>query len=78
MKDLTNRTSRIRNKIYKITKEKKKGSLTQETNISSNKPTYSVKRLDPSKRIWRILKKRNARLIRKSYLFLKFGIEKIY
>nr|BEV76968.1 Ycf1 protein [Micromelum minutum] len=78
MKNLTNRTSRIRNQIYKITKEKKKGSLTQETNISSNKTTYSVKILDPSKRIWRILKKRNARLIRKSYLFLKFVIEKIY
>nr|YP_009333979.1 Ycf1 [Glycosmis pentaphylla]AOZ20932.1 Ycf1 [Glycosmis pentaphylla]BEV76695.1 Ycf1 protein [Glycosmis pentaphylla] len=80
MKNLTNRTSRIRNQIYKITKEKKKGSLTQETNIniSSNKTTYSVKILDPSKRIWRILKKRNARLIRKSYFFIKFVIEKIY
>nr|YP_010395303.1 hypothetical chloroplast RF1 [Cneoridium dumosum]UQJ72831.1 hypothetical chloroplast RF1 [Cneoridium dumosum] len=78
IKNMTNRTSRIRNQIYKITKEKKKGSLTQETNISSNKPTYSVKILDSPKKIWQILKKRNARLIRKSYLFLKFFIEKIY
>nr|YP_009750832.1 hypothetical protein RF1 [Casimiroa edulis]QIJ98195.1 hypothetical protein RF1 [Casimiroa edulis] len=78
MKDLTNRTSRIRNQIYKITKENKKGALTQETNISSNKTTYSAKILDSSKKIWQILKKINTRLIRKSYFFLKFFIEKIY
>nr|YP_010918019.1 Ycf1 [Boronia edwardsii]WAJ48783.1 Ycf1 [Boronia edwardsii] len=77
-KDLTNRTSRIRNQIYKITKEKKKGSLTQETNISSNKPTYSAKILDPSRNIWQILKKKNTRLTRKSYFFVKFFIEKLY
>nr|UCS09645.1 hypothetical protein RF1 [Dictamnus dasycarpus] len=77
-KDLTNRTSRIRNQIYKITKQNKKGARTQETNISSNKTTYSAKILDSSKRIWQILKNRNTRLIRKSYFFIKFFIEKIY
>nr|YP_010395562.1 hypothetical chloroplast RF1 [Haplophyllum dauricum]UQJ73090.1 hypothetical chloroplast RF1 [Haplophyllum dauricum] len=77
MKNLTNRTSGIRNKIYKITTKKKKRSLTQATNISSNKLTYSVK-INSSKKIWQILKKRNARLIRKSYFFVKFVIEKIY
>nr|YP_010919995.1 Ycf1 [Neoschmidia pallida]YP_010920006.1 Ycf1 [Neoschmidia pallida]WAJ52415.1 Ycf1 [Neoschmidia pallida]WAJ52416.1 Ycf1 [Neoschmidia pallida] len=78
MKDLTNRTSRIRNQIYKITKANKKGSLTQEINISSNKQTYSAKILDSSKKIWQIFKKRNTRLTRKSYFFVKFFIEKLY
>nr|WAJ49216.1 Ycf1 [Correa alba] len=77
-KALTIRTSRIRNQIYKITKANKKGSLTQETNISSNKPTYSAKILDPSKKILKIFKKRNTRLIRKSYFFVKFFIGKLY
>nr|WEB53564.1 Ycf1 protein [Tetradium glabrifolium] len=72
MKDLTNRTSRIQNQIYKITKENKKGPLTQETNISSNKT------LDSSKKIWQIFKKRNTRLTRKSYFYLNFFIEKLY
>nr|YP_010920612.1 Ycf1 [Philotheca gardneri]WAJ53281.1 Ycf1 [Philotheca gardneri] len=78
MKALTIRTSRIRNQIYKITKANKKGSLTQETNISSNKPTYSAKIFDSSKKILKIFKKRNTRLARKSYFFVKFFIEKLY
>nr|YP_010919492.1 Ycf1 [Muiriantha hassellii]WAJ51901.1 Ycf1 [Muiriantha hassellii] len=77
MKALTIRTSRIRNQIYKITKTNKKGSLTQETNISSNKPTYSTKIVDSSKKILKIFKKRNTRLTRKSYFFFKFFIEKL-
>nr|WAJ53714.1 Ycf1 [Philotheca spicata] len=77
MKALTSRTSRIRNQIYKITKTNKKGSLTQETNISSNKPTHSTKIVDSSKKILKIFKKRNTRLTRKSYFFLKFFIEKL-
>nr|YP_010918106.1 Ycf1 [Boronia ternata]WAJ48957.1 Ycf1 [Boronia ternata] len=68
-KDLTNRTSRIRNQISKITKEKK---------MSSNKPTYSAKILDSSRNIWQIFKKKNTRLTRKSYFFVKFFIEKLY
>nr|YP_010411278.1 hypothetical chloroplast RF1 [Psilopeganum sinense]UQJ72657.1 hypothetical chloroplast RF1 [Psilopeganum sinense] len=78
MQDLTTRTSRIGNKLDKIIKETKKRSLTQEKNISSNKTTYSAKIFAPSKKIWQIVKKRNTRLIRKSYFFIKFGIEKIY
>nr|BEV75423.1 Ycf1 protein [Boenninghausenia albiflora] len=78
MQDLITRTSRIRNKIDKITKERKKRSLTKETNISSNKTPYSAKIFDPSKNIWQILKKINTRLIRKSYFLIKFVIEKIY
>uniref|UniRef100_UPI0030FE7DE4 Ycf1 protein n=1 Tax=Simarouba versicolor TaxID=459157 RepID=UPI0030FE7DE4 len=78
MKDLTIRTSIIRTQIEKITKEKKKGSLTQEINMSSNKPSFRSKILESSKKIWQILKKRNTRLIRKSYFVIKFFIEKIY
>nr|YP_009503996.1 hypothetical chloroplast RF19 [Xylocarpus moluccensis]AXA07456.1 hypothetical chloroplast RF19 [Xylocarpus moluccensis] len=78
LKDLSNRTSIIRNKIDKITKEKKKGSITQEINISSNKTNFCAKILESSKKIWQILKKINTRLIRKSYFFLKFFIQKIY
>nr|YP_010920698.1 Ycf1 [Philotheca pungens]WAJ53627.1 Ycf1 [Philotheca pungens] len=77
-KALTIRTSRIRNQIYKITKANKKGSLTQKTNISSNKPAYSAKILDSSKKILKIFKKSNTRLTRKSYFLVKFFIEKLY
>nr|WAJ49908.1 Ycf1 [Cyanothamnus anemonifolius] len=78
MKNLTNRTSQIRNQISKIRKAKKKESLTEETNTSSNKQIYSVKILDSSKKICQIFKKRNTRLTRKSYFFVKFFIEKLY
>nr|YP_010395648.1 hypothetical chloroplast RF1 [Thamnosma texana]UQJ73176.1 hypothetical chloroplast RF1 [Thamnosma texana] len=78
MQDLTTRTSRIRNQIDRILKEKKKRSPTQKTNISANKTPYSAKRLDLSKNIRRIFKKRNTRLIRKSYFFIKFVSERIY
>nr|YP_010398166.1 hypothetical chloroplast RF1 [Perrottetia racemosa]UQK92976.1 hypothetical chloroplast RF1 [Perrottetia racemosa] len=80
MKDLTDRTNTIRNQIEKITKNKKTLFITQEINISSNKTSYNVKIkiLESSKNIWQILKRRNARLIRKSYFFIKFFIERIY
>nr|QJX65553.1 hypothetical protein RF1 [Cipadessa cinerascens] len=77
LKDLTNRTNIIRNQIDKITKEKKKRSLTQEINISSNKTSYYAKILESSKKFLQILKKRNTQLIRKSNFFIKFFIEKI-
>nr|WEQ71560.1 hypothetical chloroplast RF1 [Brucea javanica] len=78
IKDLTSRTSIIRTQIEKITKEKKKGSLTQEINMSSNKPSFCDKILESSKNIWQILKKKNTRLIRKSYFIIKFFIERVY
>nr|QXU76216.1 hypothetical chloroplast RF1 [Biebersteinia heterostemon] len=78
MKDLTNRTSLIRNQIEKVAQDKKKGFLIQEKNISSNKTSYRAKILESSKRIWKILKRRNTRLIRKSFFFIKFFIERIY
>jgi len=78
IKDLSNRTNIIRNQIEKITKEKKKGLLTQEINSSSDKISYRAKILESSKKIWQILKRRNTRLIRKSYFFIKFLIERVY
>nr|YP_010389391.1 hypothetical chloroplast RF1 [Harpullia cupanioides]UPQ44712.1 hypothetical chloroplast RF1 [Harpullia cupanioides] len=78
MKDLTNRTNRIRNQIEKITKENKKGLLTHERNISSNKPSDRSKILESSKKNWQIVKKKNTRLIRKSYFFIKFFLERVY
>nr|YP_009731910.1 hypothetical chloroplast RF19 [Diospyros celebica]QHR85910.1 hypothetical chloroplast RF19 [Diospyros celebica] len=76
MKDLSNRTSTIRNQIERITKEKKK--VIPGKNVSSNKTSYNAKRFEPEKKIWQRLKRRNARLIRKSHYFIKFFIEKIY
>nr|YP_010689209.1 hypothetical chloroplast RF1 [Exbucklandia tonkinensis]WBR74226.1 hypothetical chloroplast RF1 [Exbucklandia tonkinensis]WQM21744.1 hypothetical chloroplast RF1 [Exbucklandia tonkinensis] len=80
MKDLTDRTSTIRNQIEKITKDKKKEfiTITPEINISPNKKSHNAKRLESPKNIWQILKRRNTRLIRKSHYFLKFFIERIY
>nr|WRK83819.1 hypothetical chloroplast RF1 [Olea yuennanensis] len=72
MKDLTDRTNTIRNQIERITKEKKK--VTPEINISLNKTSYNAKRLEK----WKILKRRNARLISKLPFVFKFFIERIY
>uniref|UniRef100_UPI0030011923 hypothetical chloroplast RF1 n=1 Tax=Didymocarpus dissectus TaxID=1736635 RepID=UPI0030011923 len=73
MKDLTDRTSKIRNQIERIRKDKKKVT-TRINNISPNKTSYNVKRLAK----WKILKRRNARLISKLSPFLNFFIERIY
>nr|QBC72752.1 hypothetical protein RF1 [Talinum caffrum] len=76
MKDLANRTRTIRNQIDKISKDKKKESVT--VNISPNKTHNGVKRLESPQNIGQILKRGNARLIRKSIFFIKFFREKIY
>nr|YP_010613359.1 hypothetical chloroplast RF1 [Trigonotis zhuokejiensis]WAR50261.1 hypothetical chloroplast RF1 [Trigonotis zhuokejiensis] len=76
MKDLTNRINIIRNQIERITKEKKK--KTPSINISLNKRSYNPKKLESPKKIWQILKRRNARLTYKFHFFIKFFIEKIY
>nr|YP_010837903.1 hypothetical chloroplast RF1 [Anna ophiorrhizoides]WGF19638.1 hypothetical chloroplast RF1 [Anna ophiorrhizoides] len=73
MKDLTDRTSKIRNQIERIIKEKKKVT-TRINNISPNKTSYNAKRLVK----WKILKRRNARLISKLSPFFNFFIERIY
>nr|YP_010996121.1 hypothetical chloroplast RF1 [Trollius yunnanensis]WOZ19749.1 hypothetical chloroplast RF1 [Trollius yunnanensis] len=78
MKDLADRTSTIRNKIEKITKDKKNIFKTPHINISTNETSFYDKRLESTKNFWQILKRRNARLIRKCHYFLKFFIERIY
>ena len=76
MKDLTNRINIIRNQIERITKDKKK--KTPAINISLKKISYNPKKLESPKKIWQILKRRNARLTYKFHYFIKFFIEKIY
>nr|YP_009419114.1 hypothetical chloroplast RF1 [Symplocos paniculata]ASM45445.1 hypothetical chloroplast RF1 [Symplocos paniculata] len=76
MKDLTDRTSTIIKKIERITKEKKK--VTPGINISPKKISYNAKRFESPKNILQILKRMNARLIRKFHFFFKFFTERIY
>nr|WLS54860.1 hypothetical chloroplast RF1 [Basella alba] len=76
LRDLANRTRTIRNQIDQISKDKKKESVT--VNISANKTNYGVKRLESPQNLGQILKRRNARLIRKSFFFIRFFREKIY
>nr|YP_009890181.1 photosystem I assembly protein Ycf1 [Onosma fuyunensis]QKM77431.1 photosystem I assembly protein Ycf1 [Onosma fuyunensis] len=78
MNDLTARINRIRNQIEKITKDKKK--RTPAINISLNKRSYNPKKLESQKKkkIWQILKKRNAQLTYKFHYFVKLFIERIY
>nr|YP_009973545.1 hypothetical chloroplast RF19 [Oxalis corniculata]QNH92996.1 hypothetical chloroplast RF19 [Oxalis corniculata] len=80
MKDLTDRTSEIRNTIEKITKDKKnkKIFLTREKNISLKKKNYDHKSLGSTTKKLQILKIRHASVIRKSHYLIKMFIEKIY
>ena len=75
MKDLTNRTSTIKNKIERITKEKKK--VTPEIDINPNK-TNNIKKFESPKKIFQILKSRNTRVIWKFHYFLKLFIQRLY
>nr|YP_010599346.1 hypothetical chloroplast RF1 [Primulina polycephala]WAL03723.1 hypothetical chloroplast RF1 [Primulina polycephala] len=75
MKDMTDRTSKIRNQTERIRKEKKKVTTRINiNNISPNKISYNAKRLAK----WKILKRRNARLISKLSPLFNFLIERIY
>nr|YP_010864888.1 hypothetical protein RF1 [Indigofera scabrida]WGS98120.1 hypothetical protein RF1 [Indigofera scabrida] len=78
IKDLNVKTKTILKQIEKITKEKKRGFLTSERNIHSNKTTYDAKRLESQKNILQIIQRRNVRLTRKSHSFFKFFMERIY
>nr|YP_009234698.1 hypothetical chloroplast RF1 [Meliosma aff. cuneifolia Moore 333]ADD30908.1 putative RF1 protein [Meliosma aff. cuneifolia Moore 333]AMD08416.1 hypothetical chloroplast RF1 [Meliosma aff. cuneifolia Moore 333] len=77
MKDLADRTRTIRNQIERITKDNKKMFLNPEINISPNETSWDDKRSKSPKNIWQILKRRNARLMRKWHYFLKFFFERI-
>nr|YP_010319040.1 hypothetical chloroplast RF19 [Lapiedra martinezii]QWW89997.1 hypothetical chloroplast RF19 [Lapiedra martinezii] len=67
MKNLANKTTTIRTQIEGITKDKKKRVLTCDD-----------KRSESQKDFWQKFKRKNIRLIRKSYYFMKSFIEKIY
>nr|YP_010901815.1 Ycf1 protein [Goodyera yunnanensis]WIL08058.1 Ycf1 protein [Goodyera yunnanensis] len=71
MKDLSDKTIKISNQIEKIAKEKKK----KEKEIV---PISDNKILESQKSIWKILKRQNIRLMRKSHYFIKSFIEKRY
>ncbi|TMW81186.1 hypothetical protein EJD97_011273, partial [Solanum chilense] len=75
MKDLTDRTSTIKNQIERITKEKKK--VTPEIDINPNK-TNNIKKFESPKKIFQILKSRNTRVIWKFHYFLKLFIQRLY
>nr|YP_010477662.1 hypothetical protein RF1 [Polystachya tenuissima]UVI18039.1 hypothetical protein RF1 [Polystachya tenuissima] len=67
MKDLSDKTIKVRNRIEQIAKDKKKEKIVI---ISNNKRSGS------QKHIWKRLKRKNIRLIRKSHYFIKSFIEK--
>nr|QXM16013.1 hypothetical chloroplast RF19 [Celtis koraiensis]QXM16099.1 hypothetical chloroplast RF19 [Celtis sinensis] len=77
IQDLTDKTNTIIKKIQKIPKDNKKGFLSPHRNISSTEISYDDARLKFPKKILQILKRRNARLIRKSPFFFQFFIERI-
>nr|YP_010724928.1 Ycf1 protein [Watsonia pillansii]WDW32141.1 Ycf1 protein [Watsonia pillansii] len=68
MKDLASKTITIRTQIERITKEKKRKILTCD----------NKKRSELRKDVWKIFKRKNIRLVRKSHYFMKSLIEKIY
>nr|QHN57672.1 Ycf1 [Cleisostoma rostratum] len=69
MKDLSDKIIQIRNQIEEIAKYKKKKEIVI---------IYDNKRSGLQKHIWKILKRKNIRLMRKSHYFIKSFIEKIY
>nr|YP_010317020.1 Ycf1 [Rhomboda moulmeinensis]UNB13671.1 Ycf1 [Rhomboda moulmeinensis] len=69
MKDLSDKTIKIRNQIEQTTKENKKKEIVL---------IYNNKRLESQKSFCKILKRQNIRLMRKSHYFIKSFIEKIY
>nr|YP_009568330.1 hypothetical chloroplast RF1 [Plumbago auriculata]YP_009568342.1 hypothetical chloroplast RF1 [Plumbago auriculata]ADD30921.1 putative RF1 protein [Plumbago auriculata]QBE86612.1 hypothetical chloroplast RF1 [Plumbago auriculata]QBE86624.1 hypothetical chloroplast RF1 [Plumbago auriculata] len=78
MKDLTDRTSTIRNEIKRITKDKKNGFRTRKKKMSPNKTSYGAQKLASLKNIFQIFKRRKDRLICKSHYFLKLIVEGLY
>nr|YP_010456971.1 hypothetical protein RF1 [Maytenus hookeri]UUA68104.1 hypothetical protein RF1 [Maytenus hookeri] len=73
MQDLTNKKRTIINQIQK--KKKKEKKVISKKKRSPNKITYGTKRFGSLKKI---LKRINARVVRKFYYLIKIFIEKIY
>nr|QPZ49567.1 hypothetical protein ACSCB111 [Aconitum scaposum var. vaginatum] len=78
IKDLADKTSTIRNKIEKMSKDKKNIFIKTDITISPNETSCDDKRLESPKKIWQILKRRSARPIRKCHYFMNIFIERIY
>nr|YP_010552545.1 Ycf1 protein [Phyllagathis wenshanensis]UTM95926.1 Ycf1 protein [Phyllagathis wenshanensis] len=80
MKDLADRTNTITNRIKKIQNQKdnNKEFITNDRNSNCNKTNSLNKLLVSIRKSLKKLKKRNVRLIRKSYLRINFIIQKIY
>nr|YP_009581254.1 hypothetical chloroplast RF19 [Consolida ajacis]YP_009763526.1 hypothetical chloroplast RF1 [Consolida orientalis]QBK49236.1 hypothetical chloroplast RF19 [Consolida ajacis]QIS63790.1 hypothetical chloroplast RF1 [Consolida orientalis] len=80
IKDLADKTSTIRNKIEKMSKDKKSIFISTDRNISLTETSCdnNNKRLESPKKIWQILKRRSARPIRKCHYFMNVFIERIY
>nr|QFQ40214.1 hypothetical chloroplast RF1 [Phyllagathis longearistata] len=80
MKDLADRTNTIMNRIKKIQNQKDNNNefVTNDRNSNCNKTNSLNKLLVSIRKSLKKLKKRNVRLIRKSYLRINFIIKKIY
>nr|YP_010553891.1 hypothetical chloroplast RF1 [Bredia reniformis]UTM98635.1 hypothetical chloroplast RF1 [Bredia reniformis] len=80
MKDLADRTNTIMNRIKKIQDQKDNNNefITNDRNSNCNKTNSLNKLLVSIRKSLKKLKKRNVRLIRKSYLRINFIIQKIY
>nr|QFQ47352.1 hypothetical chloroplast RF1 [Sonerila borneensis] len=80
MKDLANRTNTITNRIKKIQNQKDNNNefITNDRNSNCNKTNSLNKFLVSIRKSLKKLKKRNVRLIRKSYLRINLIIQKIY
>nr|YP_009319194.1 Ycf1 [Merianthera pulchra]APA18226.1 Ycf1 [Merianthera pulchra] len=79
LKDLADRTNTIMNRIKKIQNKKDNNNecITNDRNINCNKTNSLNKLLVSIRKSLKKLKKRNVRLIRKSYLIIHFFIQKI-
>nr|QFQ47100.1 hypothetical chloroplast RF1 [Phyllagathis rufa] len=80
MKDLADRTNTIMNRIKKIQNQKDNNNefITNDRNRNCNKTNSLNKLLLSIRKSLKKLKKRNVRLIRKSYFRINFIIQKIY
>nr|YP_010242717.1 Ycf1 [Impatiens linearisepala]QTJ25850.1 Ycf1 [Impatiens linearisepala] len=76
IKDLIARTSTIRNKIERLKQEKKK--VIPEINISHNRTSLNVKRFKSQKNLFKILKRRNTRVVHKLDYLKKKMTKKLY
>nr|YP_009895633.1 Ycf1.2 [Draba verna]QKK42093.1 Ycf1.2 [Draba verna] len=74
IKNLIDRIKTIKNQTEEISKEKENLSNTNRC----NKLRYDSKIIESSKKSWQTLKRKNIRLIRKSFFFFKFCIEQLF